>query len=58
MIIVVVADTKIPAVIESIEAPDVATEALERYEVAPAKIPAPVPVAAAVVAAIPAAPAL
>ena len=58
VIIVVAADTKIPTDIESIDAPEVATDALERYEVAPAKIPAPVPVAAAVVAAIPAAPAL
>ena len=58
VIIVVAADTKIPTDIESIDAPEVATDALERYEVAPAKNPAPVPVAAAVVAAIPAAPAL
>ena len=58
VIIVVAADTKIPTDIESIDAPEVATDALERYVVAPAKIPAPVPVAAAVVAAIPAAPAL
>ena len=46
------------AVIGSITAPEVATDALARYEVAPAKTPAPVPAAAAVVAATPAAPAL
>ena len=61
VIIVVIADIKImpaDAVIGSITAPEVATDALARYEVAPAKTPAPVPAAAAVVAATPAAPAL
>ena len=61
VIIVVIADIKMmpaDAVIGSITAPEVATDALARYEVAPAKTPAPVPAAAEVVAATPAAPAL
>ena len=46
------------AVIDSVAAPEVATDALARYEVAPAKTPAPVPAAPVVEAAKPAAPAL
>ena len=54
----IVTGTKMEIVIGSMAAPEVATDALARYEVAPAKTPAPVPAAAVVEAAKPAAPAL
>ena len=54
----IVTGTKMAIVIGSMAAPEVATDALARYEVAPAKTPAPVPAAAVVEAAKPAAPAL